>query len=242
MRYIIYHIDGSENRLADLGSRRGNRFAQKKQAESVAKGLAGGPRPLMMAPLNPSKGDKKAFWTKHPATSDEVQKPDQNIAEFLVMPENNDLVDRVPIATSQAAVAAKKPAGLTQDQEDPPLWKNSQAQVWIPEADKELCKKSYTVAGHRRKEATLQILQRHVFWKDMAEDVANWRASCLQCLKAATGEMIERPLGSQLVAEKSGEILMMAGLHQNRDEPFRLRICTHACRPFLPFGAFRAGA
>ena len=48
MKYIIYHIDGTENRLADLGSHWGSRFAKTKSDNpGVVDGLTGGPKPLM---------------------------------------------------------------------------------------------------------------------------------------------------------------------------------------------------
>ena len=34
LRYLIFHIDGEDNRLADLGSRWGNRFAKTKLADA----------------------------------------------------------------------------------------------------------------------------------------------------------------------------------------------------------------
>ena len=45
-------------------------------------------------------------------------------------------------------------------------------------------------------------------WEGMEDDVSHWRKHCLQCLKLAEGNMVPRPLGSQLVAERPGEILM----------------------------------
>ena len=63
MRYEIYHIDGVDNRLADLGSRWGNRFAAAKIAEHH--GLHGGPQPLM----------KRALRTDMPKVSDTVRHP-----------------------------------------------------------------------------------------------------------------------------------------------------------------------
>ena len=43
----------------------------------------------------------------------------------------------------------------------------------------------------------------------MKTDVARWRKGCLQCIKLTEGEIVPRPLGSQLIAEFPGEILMM---------------------------------
>ena len=43
----------------------------------------------------------------------------------------------------------------------------------------------------------------------MASDVAKFRKGCLQCLKLAEGDMIPRPLASQMIAEYPGEVLMI---------------------------------
>ena len=66
LKYEIFHISGEDNRLADLGSRWGNRFAKQKLEEG---GLRGGPRPLMMRVLR----------TKFPVVDDEVRLPDRNL-------------------------------------------------------------------------------------------------------------------------------------------------------------------
>ena len=63
--------------------------------------------------------------------------------------------------------------------------------------------------GHRGQQVTLAVLQSKFFWSNMKEDVGRWRKGCLQCLKLSEGEMVPRPLGSQLIAEYPGEILMM---------------------------------
>ena len=36
-----------------------------------------------------------------------------------------------------------------------------------------------------------------------------WRQSCLQCVKSAKGDCIPRPLGTQLIPQFPGEILML---------------------------------
>ena len=42
----------------------------------------------------------------------------------------------------------------------------------------------------------------------MREDVAKWRKSCLQCVKNAKGDTVPRPLGTMLIPEFAGEVLM----------------------------------
>ena len=43
----------------------------------------------------------------------------------------------------------------------------------------------------------------------MDKEVEERKSHCLQCVKLYNGEVIPRPLGSQLLAEKSGEIVSM---------------------------------
>ena len=63
--------------------------------------------------------------------------------------------------------------------------------------------------GHRGHAVTLTLLSDRFFWEGMSDDVARYRKGCLQCLKLAEGNMVPRPLASQLVAEYPGEVLMM---------------------------------
>ena len=80
----------------------------------------------------------------------------------------------------------------------------------MPGPAKQLQRQMYALAhqglsGHRSKEATLR---QNVLWGLMEKDVGQWRSQCLHCLKLATGEMVPRPLWTQLIAEHPGEVLM----------------------------------
>ena len=158
-------------------------------------------------------GQKKVLRTAPPAVDSEVTQPDQDVKKFLMLPEENLLLDRKPVAQAQRKHSKKRPAGLQRDGGLPNLWADEQGRIWIPTAEKQLQKQCYALAhqgisGHRGKEATLKILDTYVFWEGMEEDVAAWRKTCLHCLKLATGEMVPRPLGTQLIAQRPGEILM----------------------------------
>ena len=97
--YTIHHIDGSYNYLADLGSRWGNRFAKRRseaQQEPVAglkRGLHRGPAVLMTGLINPEPvGEtvavpKRVMWLSHPKVSDDTTKPDLDLKEALIMPD-----------------------------------------------------------------------------------------------------------------------------------------------------------
>ena len=52
-------------------------------------------------------------------------------------------------------------------------------------------------------------MKRQFTWKDLEKEAQQWRAQCLQCIKLYSGEVIPRPLGSQLLAEKPGEIVSL---------------------------------
>ena len=143
--YEIYHIDGCDNRLADLGSRWGNRFVSESQREaardvagakrSLTTGLAAGPKPMMQT-LTQREEDgmrfKKVLRTAPPAVNDKVGKPDQDVKRFLMLPEENLLLDRKPVAKAQRKHAKRRPRGLRRDEGAPKLWVDEQGRVWIP--------------------------------------------------------------------------------------------------------------
>ena len=219
MKYVIYHIDGEENRLADLGSRWGSRYAKKRSSgTSVTDGLTGGPKPLLNCFLHRMRDDepvvKAALRTKPPSVSDATGRPDRNLVEGFTVPAPTHLLNRERIAASQKTHRSSRPKGLKPSDERPLLWQNANGLVWIPDADEAMRKMLYAVAhqgmqGHRGQKVTLAVLQTKFFWTDMKEDVARWSKACLQCIKLSNGEFVPRPLGSQLIAEYPGEILMM---------------------------------
>ena len=130
------------------------------------------------------------------------------------MPSAKTLVDREVLQRRQQCSKGQRPDGLTLSEEKPQLWQNQEGKVWVPDEDTELQTWLYALAhqgisGHRGAKVTLALLQQEVFWGSMEEDVGKWRSRCLQCIKQANGDIVPRPLGSQLVAERPGEILML---------------------------------
>ena len=202
LKYEILHIKGEENRLADLGSRWGNRYAERKKK---AQGLHGGPAPLML----------KVLRTKPPATSEKgVQRPDLDITQRGLLPLNATTISRQHLAAVQEQYAASRPSGMKKSREAPQLWIDPHGKIWVP-AEAERLKwvlfalAHQGLAGHRGQKATLANLQRRFTWTAMQQEVSKWRCNCLQCIKLHTGETIPRPLGSQLLAEYPGEIVSM---------------------------------
>ena len=199
LKYEIFHIKGEENRLADLGSRWGNRYAKQKLEEA---GLRGGPRPLMMRVLR----------TKFPVVDDEVRRPDRDLGKGGLLPMNEFTLTPSEIRAAQDRHEEARPAGLRQSQGRVKVWENQARQAWIPDAETTLKRRAYAlahqgIAGHRGRKATMDILASRFFWTDMEKEAECWRDECLHCIKLASGDMVPRPLGSQLLAEKPGEII-----------------------------------
>ncbi|MAA69217.1 MAG: hypothetical protein CL915_10755 [Deltaproteobacteria bacterium] len=199
LQYEIFHIDGTENRVADLGSRWGNRYATRK---TESKGLHGGPKPLMLRVLR----------TKPPAVSDVIRRPDQDLPPDGLLPINPLTVKRADLAAVQQKAAATRPANVRLRPEVPQLWQDADRRVWIPDGARRMKRLLYAlahqgVAGHRGQKATMRNLKSRFFWAGMEQEAEGWRKHCLQCLKAASGDTVPRPLGSQLLAERPGEIV-----------------------------------
>ena len=199
LRYEIFHIPGEENRLADLGSRWGNQFAAQR---ATTTGLRGGPKPLMLRVLK----------TKHPQVDSVVRAPDLDITKTGLLTLNAVTVTRAQIRESQRKHANDRPPALQLSRGRVRLWENVEKKIWIPERDQKLKRIVYALthqglAGHRGHKATLSNLAAQFFWEDMDKEVDGWRKTCLQCIKLTTGDMVPRPLGSQLMAERPGEII-----------------------------------
>ena len=104
--YQIFHIDGEENRLADLGTRWGNRFLSR---EAFKKGLRCGPRLVAkhMVGAQPHHDDccvrKCALRLPPPKTVDDIVAPDRDANPDFVLPRVTDMVDKAFLAASQRA-------------------------------------------------------------------------------------------------------------------------------------------
>ena len=65
------------------------------------------------------------------------------------------------------------------------------------------------IAGHRDREATIRNLKMRFTWENMEKQVHEWRHACLHCIKLFSGEVIPRPIGAQLMAERPGEVVSL---------------------------------
>ena len=236
LRYIIHHIDGDENRLADLGTRWGNRFSAERKAddpppvslkaflrsvirtnESSARRTkcrcASGKDPT--AQCNPvGTAAKRAFWTPEPTTTKTVASPDRDVDAATMFPTNLLRFNRAMLCEAQDKWSKTRPAGLRRTEGAHGLWQNKAGAVWVPDNAKEVQHLLYAAAhqgisGHRGRETTLKRVKRDAFWKTVDDDVRRWHADCLQCIKLSDGATIPRPIGTSLVAERPGEVMMM---------------------------------
>jgi Integrase core domain/Integrase zinc binding domain len=83
---------------------------------------------------------------------------------------------------------------------------------WIPERAVEpqlrLCVEAHCrSAGHRAYEATLGAIKVHVAWTTMVKDVKIFMQNCLHFVATVPRDKVPRPLGTQVHATRSNEIL-----------------------------------
>ena len=164
MRYRIHHIDGDENRLADLGSRWGNRFAKAKVQEAAG-GLSDfSPKQFLRgfireadteasrgpcrcqfvedavprACLPVSSAPKRVLWTPEPKVTKTVTHPDRAVSADEMLPKDLSKVNAKRIRDSQNKFAGQRPDGVHREGGARGWWVNKQGEKWIPDQDKEL--------------------------------------------------------------------------------------------------------
>ena len=117
--YTIHHIDGVYNYLADLGSRWGNQFAQRRLEDDLEKkgaakkGLRRGPQPLLTYLVqDPPKFcpevdsvPKRVLRMPRPMVSDKARGMDLDIKGPLLSPDEKNLVSRDALHESQQQYA-----------------------------------------------------------------------------------------------------------------------------------------
>ena len=182
--YQIFHIDGEENRLADLGTRWGNRFLSR---EAFKRGLRVGPTRLFKAWTRDKHrhgaGCHKCAMRLAPIKlSDNVVYPDGDADPEFTLPKLTDMVSMSLIKREQKAHAKSRPSHYVLDRG---VWRNEDNEAWIPDGAKQLQHLLYAVAhqgvsGHRGREVTMKLLQGRVRWTHMERDVRAWRQGCLQ--------------------------------------------------------------
>lgn len=89
---------------------------------------------------------------------------------------------------------------------------NKDGKIIIPTQDEQL-RINIIAAAHQGKhdhckcKQTIKLINEVFTWHDMPQQVADWVARCLQCIKLAGGHRIPRPMGHQLLAQKPMEVV-----------------------------------
>lgn len=61
--------------------------------------------------------------------------------------------------------------------------------------------------GHRAVPATHVALSAHFTWDTLLDDLKVFISGCLHCVKSASGQIVPRPMGSQLRGTRPGEVI-----------------------------------
>ena len=194
LRYKIMHIAGEANTWADLLSRWGSPF--KKPLTQ--------PRRIMVLRRRPP--DKSAEW----------QDPDRSVEQNLLQPWPEPIKawpDEQMLADLQRSTQMDTPNGVTEYSRPwGSVYLNEDLKFWVPEDCEQLQRVLYSVAhqgasGHRGRRVTVKTLKDFCAWKNVEDAVKKYRRNCLQCIKLMDGTTVPRPLGTQLVPEKPGEVV-----------------------------------
>ncbi|KAH9108266.1 hypothetical protein LEN26_014132 [Aphanomyces euteiches] len=102
------------------------------------------------------------------------------------------------------------PTGVFWD-EDVAFFVDQDGRIWIPDNAVDLQQRLCVIAhqgasGHRRIVATIKPVSDKFVWKSLSTDVEAFVRACLHCL-CIDGNMVPRPLGSALHAEKPNELI-----------------------------------
>lgn len=84
--------------------------------------------------------------------------------------------------------------------------------IWIPEEKYDLKLKIMVAShcgqmGHRGRDATESALRENFVWTGMTDDMQEFIKNCIHCITTRTGEIVPRPLGTQIHGEKPNEVL-----------------------------------
>ena len=100
------------------------------------------------------------------------------------------------------------------------LWRRENC-IWIPRKAHELQMKVLVVShcslgGHRGVKATESIIRENFYWDDMHDDVKAFVKACIHCIITRSGEVIPRPLGSQIHGTRPNEVVHMDYLYMGK--------------------------
>ena len=146
-----------------------------------------------------------------PKVHDDLWKPDIDAQKELMLNMDTRGVKMQYVRAQQDKYRRGRPKGLKVGAGK--VWRATDGRIWVPKRAKQLKNALYAVAHqgphlHRGFDVTLGLLEPHFAWDNLEADLKARHIQRLQCIKAANGEMIPRPLGTQLIAEYPGEVLM----------------------------------
>ena len=212
LRYEIFPIAGDVNYIADIGSRWGNKYAGDK----VNLEMPMGPRAVTKAFLKKGTDvlarSKCVLRLPQPKVHADWATPDVDAQKDLINDMNTRGVNVEYIRAQKDKYRRSRPKGLKVGAGK--VWRAVDGRVWVPKRAKQLKNALYAVAHqgphlHRGFDVTLGLLQPHFAWDNIEADIKARHVQCLQCIKASNGEMVPRPMGTQLVAEYPGEVVMI---------------------------------
>ena len=108
------------------------------------------------------------------------------------------------------------------------VYTNDEGKIVIPIQDQQLCINIIAAAhqgkhGHCKCNETFKAISEVFMWHGIRDQVHDWIARCLQCIKLAGGHRIPRPMGHQLMAEKPMEVVALdfMSIRSNRRGGFK---------------------
>ena len=134
---------------------------------------------LMLAPINPSL-DKEYDWPT-----------------------------RECISKSQKISSLKPPQFFKKTDN---IYQDRRGVFWVPKDDETLRLRVLVAAhaglsGHRGIRVSTNVLKSHFYWKSLTKDMETFCRSCIHCMLSSSSEVMPRPLGHSLHAEKPNQLL-----------------------------------
>ena len=210
--YEIFPIAGDVNYISDIGTRWGNRYAVPNEGPDGKVSVKALLRTWMREEMESRARPKCVLRLPEPKTHPDKYAPDIDARKDLMLNMDTLGLNLVYVREQQDKYRKQRPKKLKVGAGN--VWRTADGKVWVPKRAKALKNALYAVAHqgpcvHRGFDVTLGLLNPHFFWDNLERDVRARHVQCLQCIKATHGEKVPRPMGTQLLAEYAGEVLMM---------------------------------
>ena len=157
---------------------------------------------------------------QNPPVQDALDKHEHNLAGKSLLPDIQpmDWPSVEAIAASQRRhLTARTRRRLNRMESAVPnvhVYLNQEGKIVIPTQDSQLRINMIAAAhqgkhGHCKHKQTVKLINEVFTWHGMNDEVQQWVARCLQCIKLAGGGRIPRPMGHQLLAQKPMEVVAL---------------------------------